>query len=229
MVDVDAAGLVPGIHGLQVGIVQTFSKDQAGKFRVPVLIPAFSSTADANADTDNIVLARLGKVDAGAGRGAFFHPEPDDEVILGFINNDPRQPVILGSMHSPKNKPPDEVIDDSMGYKFKGFIIDEDMSLRFDKSADPMEIDMVASAGNEISLTGGDEGSLTVETKKGIQLQAAETLDMAAKKTKLDTEESLELTTKKTKVNSTASLGIETQSTDMKSQTVAITGKLDVK
>ena len=244
MVDVDAAGLVPGIHGLQVGIVQKFSEDQAGKFRVPVLIPAFSSTADANGDTDNIVLARLGKVDAGAGRGAFFHPEPGDEVILGFINNDPRQPVILGSMHSPKNKPPDEVLDDSIGYKFKGFIIDEDMSLRFDKSADPMEIDMVASAGNGISLTGGDEGSLTVEVKKDIQLQAAETLEMSVKKTKLDakeslemttektkldTKESLEMTTKKTKLNSTASLGIETQSTDMKSQAVSITGKLDVK
>ena len=130
------------------------------------------------------------------------------------------------------------------GYKFKGFIIDEDMSLRFDKSADPVEIDMVASAGNGISLTAGDEGSLTVEAKKGIQLQAAETLDMAAektkldtkeslelttKKTKLDTKESLELTTKKTKLNSTASLGIQTQSTDMKSQSVSITGKLDVK
>ena len=244
MADVDAAGLVPGIHGLQVGIVQKFSKDQAGKFRIPVLIPAFSSTADADGDTDNIVLARLGTIDAGAGRGAFFHPEPDDEVILGFVNNDPRQPVILGSMHSPKNKPPDEVIDDSTGYKYKGFIIDEDMSLRFDKSADPAEINMVASAGNGIALTGGDEGSLTVEVKKDIQLQAAETLemavnktkldtkeslDLATKKTRLDTKESLDLTTKKTKLNSSASLGIETQSTDMKSQTVSITGKLDVK
>ena len=228
MMDVDAAGLVPGIHGLQVGIVQKFSKDQAGKFRIPVLVPAFSSTPDANGNTDNIVLARLGKVDAGAGRGAFFHPETGDEVILGFINNDPRQPVILGSMHSPKNKPPDEVLDDNLGYKFKGFVIDENMSLHFDKSADPVEIDMVASAGNRISLTAGDQGSLTVEAKNGIRLQAEETLEVTTKKTKLDTKESLELTTKKTKLNTTASLGIETQSTDVKSQTVSITGKLDV-
>ena len=229
MMDVEAAGLVPGIHGLQVGVVQKFSKDQAGKFRIPVLIPAFSSTANANGSTDNIVLARLGKVDAGTGRGAFFHPEAGDEVILGFINNDPRQPVILGSMHSPKNKPPDDVIDDNMGYKFKGFIIDENMSLRFDKSVDPTEIDMVASAGNRISLTAGDQGSLTVEAKDGIQLQAAEALEVTTKKTKLDTKESLELTTEKTKMSTKASLGIETQSTDLKSQTVSITGKLDVK
>ena len=214
MMDVDAAGLVPGIHGLQIGIVQKFSKDQAGKFRVPVLMPAFSSASNADNNSDNIVLARLGKFDAGDGRGAFFHPEPGDEVIVGFINNDPRQPVILGSMHSPKNKPPDDVIDNSLGYKYKGIVIDENMSIRFDKSVKPAEIDIVASDGNKVSLTADDQGNLMVETKKGMQLKPAE---------------SLEVTTKKTKLNTTASLGIETQSTDMKSQTVSVTGKVDVK
>ena len=214
MMDVDAAGLVPGIHGLQVGIVQKFSKDQAGKFRVPVLMPAFSSASNADNNSDNIVLARLGKFDAGDGRGAFFHPEPGDEVIVGFINNDPRQPVILGSMHSPKNKPPDDVIDNSLGYKYKGIVIDENMSIRFDKSVKPAEIDIVASDGNKVSLTADAQGNLTVETKKGMQLKPAE---------------SLEVTTKKTKLNTTASLGVETQSTDLKSQTVSVTGKVDVK
>ena len=229
MMDVDAAGLVPGIHGLQIGIVQKFSKDQAGKFRVPVLMPAFSSASNADNNSDNIVLARLGKFDAGDGRGAFFHPEPDDEVIVGFINNDPRQPVILGSMHSPKNKPPDDVIDDSKGYKYKGIVIDENMSIRFDKSVKPAEIDIVASDGNKVSLTADAQGNLTVETKKGMQLKPAESLEVTTKKTKLNTTETLEVTTKKTKLNTTASLGIETQSTDLKSQTVSVTGKVDVK
>ena len=229
VMDVDAAGLVPGIHGLQVGIVQKFSKDQAGKFRVPVLMPAFSSASNADNNSDNIVLARLGKFDAGDGRGAFFHPEPGDEVIVGFINNDPRQPVILGSMHSPKNKPPDDVIDNSLGYKYKGIVIDENMSIRFDKSVKPAEIDIVASDGNKVSLTADGQGNLTVETKKGMQLKPAEALEVTTKKTRLNTTEALEVTTKKTKLNTTASLGIETQSTDMKSQTVSVTGKVDVK
>ena len=229
MTDVDAAGLVPGVHGLQVGIVQKFSKDQAGKFRVPVLIPAFSPAPGAGNNTENIVLARLSKIDAGAGRGAFFHPEPGDEVMLGFINNDPRQPVILGSLHSPKNKPPDDVIDDNTGYRFKGFVIDENMSLRFDKSSDPALIDLVASEGNGILLSAADQGSLLVETKKDIRLQAVESLEVSTKKTKLDASESLDISTKKTKLATTASLGVDTQSTDMKSQTVALTGNLDVK
>ncbi len=229
MTDVDAAGLVPGIHGLQVGIVQKFSKDQAGKYRIPVLIPAFSPVPGTGQDTDNIVLARLGKLDAGAGRGAFFHPEPGDEVILGFVNNDPRQPVILGSLHSPKNKPPDDVIDDSAGYRYKGFVIDENIGLRFDKSGAPALVELTASDGNRISLTADDQGSLMVEARQGILMKPAESLQVTTKKTKLDTTESLEVSTNKTKLATTASLGVDTKATDMKSQTVSVTGKMDVK
>ena len=227
--DVDAAGLVPGIHGLQVGIVQTFSKDQAGKYRIPVLIPAFSPAPGTGQDTDNIVLARLGKLDAGAGRGAFFHPEPGDEVILGFVNNDPRQPVILGSLHSPKNKPPDDVLDDRAGYRYKGFVIDENIGLRFDKSGAPALVELTASDGNRISLTADDQGSLTVEAKKGILMKPAESLEVTTGKTKLDSTESLEVSTNKTKLASTASLGVDTKATDMKSRTLSVTGKMDVK
>ena len=229
MADLDAAGLVPGIHGLQVGIVQKFSKDEAGKFRIPVLIPAFAPDPGAQGSGDNTVLARLGKFDAGAGRGAFFHPEPGDEVVVGFINNDPRQPVILGSLHGPKNKPPDDVVDDNTGYRFKGLVLDENMSLRFDRSVHPALVDLVASEGNSISLSAADQGSLKVETKKGIRLQAAESLELSARKAGLDASESLEVSTNKTKLASKASLGVQTQSTDLKSQNVALTGKLDVK
>ena len=229
MTDVDAAGLVPGIHGLQVGIVQTFSKDQAGKYRIPVLIPAFSPAPGTAQDTDGVVLARLGKLDAGAGRGAFFHPEPGDEVILGFVNNDPRQPVILGSLHSPKNKPPDDVIDDNAGYRYKGFVIDENIGLRFDKSGAPALIEMTASDGNRISLTADDQGGLVVEARQGIQMKPAESLEVATRKTRLDSTESLEVSTNKTSLATTASLGVDTQATDLKSRTVSVTGKMDVK
>ena len=227
--DVDAAGLVPGIHGLQVGVVQDFSKDQAGKYRIPVLVPAFSPAPGTGDDTGNIVLARLGKVDAGNGRGAFFHPEPGDEVILGFINNDPRQPVILGSLHSPKNKPPDDVLDDNTGYRFKGFVIDENISLRFDKSGAPALVELTASDGNRIALTADDQGSLVVEARKGVLMEPAESLEVNTRKTVLDTTESLEVSTSKTKLDTTASLGVDTKATDVKSQTISVTGKMDVK
>ena len=36
----------------------------------------------------------------------FFRPEPGDEVIVGFLNDDPRQAVILGAVYGSKNTPP---------------------------------------------------------------------------------------------------------------------------
>ena len=57
------------------------------------------------------VWARLGNVYASSGFGSFFYPEVNDEVIVGFFNDDPRYPVILGSLYSSGRAPaftPDE-------------------------------------------------------------------------------------------------------------------------
>lgn len=50
--------------------------------------------------------ARLATPMAGAGRGVFFRPEKDDEVLVGFEHGDPRRPYILGSLWSQVDKPP---------------------------------------------------------------------------------------------------------------------------
>lgn len=43
---------------------------------------------------------------AGDGRGICFPPEIDDEVVLGFLANDPEQPVILGYTWNGRDLPP---------------------------------------------------------------------------------------------------------------------------
>ncbi|TPN86995.1 type VI secretion system tip protein VgrG [Aquimarina algicola] len=99
VVDTQAAGLLPGINGLQIGIVQSDEKDTNDPFQVRVMIPAFGTDQGA-------IWARFTSIDAGAGRGVFFRPEKGDEVIVGFLNDDPRQAIILGSVHNPKKKIP---------------------------------------------------------------------------------------------------------------------------
>lgn len=182
MVDVDAAGLVPGVNGLQVGIVQEFSKDATGKFRILVEVPAFSS---GEANDKNLVWARLGKFDAGDQRGAFFQPEKDDEVILGFFNNDPRQAVILGAMHSPKKAPPADVLDENNAYTFKGMVVDSDAQLRFDSSdVNNKLVQLRSSANNEILLQeGGDAAGVIVNTEQEINLKPKTALQVSTDKT----------------------------------------------
>jgi Rhs element Vgr protein len=91
-----AAGWVPGIEGLHVGVVLKLDADPAGEHRVQVKLPA--------AGVDS-VWARLMQFSASNAFGAFFVPEVGDEVLLGFLGNDPACPVVLGSLYSSKRPP----------------------------------------------------------------------------------------------------------------------------
>lgn len=91
-----AAGWVPGIEGLHVGVVLKLDADPAGEHRVQVKLPA--------AGVDSM-WARLMQFSASNAFGAFFVPEVGDEVLLGFLANDPACPVVLGSLYSSKHPP----------------------------------------------------------------------------------------------------------------------------
>lgn len=91
-----ASGLLPGIEGLHIGKVKEISDDPAKEFRIRVNIPFL----------DKDIWARLSTLHATDKSGSFFLPEKGDEVVVGYFNNDPRFPVILGSMHSSKRVAP---------------------------------------------------------------------------------------------------------------------------
>jgi len=44
---------------------------------------------------------------AGAERGAFFIPDVGDEVLVSFVNGDPRFPVVIGSLWNGSDAPPE--------------------------------------------------------------------------------------------------------------------------
>jgi Rhs element Vgr protein len=94
-----AAGLLPGATGLFNGTVKKMFDDPDSQFRILVDVPLFDSNGEG-------LWARLVNFYSTNGAGAFFMPEVGDEVIIGFLNEDPRFPIILGSVYSSsKNKP----------------------------------------------------------------------------------------------------------------------------
>jgi Rhs element Vgr protein len=97
-----AAGFLPGVEGLQIGVVMKLDSDPEGEQRVQVSTPVMRPSTDG-------VWARLTKFYASDGFGSFFIPEIGDEVVLGYLNNDPSHPIILGSLYSSKRKPPYEL------------------------------------------------------------------------------------------------------------------------
>lgn len=91
-----ASGLLPAAQGLQIGTVLQIDADPAGQVRVRVNLPLL--------DSDGLgVWARHGTPYATSQGGIFFMPELGDEVAVGFLDNDPRFPVVLGSLYSSKH------------------------------------------------------------------------------------------------------------------------------
>ncbi len=144
-----AGGLLPGAIGLHTGII-TDNEDPEGEFRVRVKIPYI------NAEDDG-VWARIAQTDAGNERGMFFRPEINDEVLIGFLYDDPRQPVILGMLNSsalPSPLPP------SNDNHKKGYTSREKMLMIFDD--EKKEIVFETPGGNKITIS---------DDKKGIVLE----------------------------------------------------------
>ncbi|MDO7854088.1 type VI secretion system tip protein VgrG [Hymenobacter convexus] len=148
--DSPASGMLPGISGLQIGIVQKYEEDPNKEHRVKIMIPVIGQAS-------GLVWGRLAAPDAGKNRGLFFWPEPGDEVILGFLNDDPRQPVILGALYSSANQPPWAPADTNAQ---KGLVTKGGTTLLFD---DEKKLVSLATAdGSSITL---DEDKKSVEIK----------------------------------------------------------------
>jgi Rhs element Vgr protein len=92
-------GLLPGVSGLQIGVVMKLDGDPMGEQRIQVKIPVMQATAPG-------VWARLLQFHASSGFGAFFLPEVNDEVLVGYLNGDPSSPVVLGALYSSSHQPP---------------------------------------------------------------------------------------------------------------------------
>ena len=146
--DREAAGMLPAVRGLQVGIVTALEGDPDGEFRVQVRMPLI--------DQSEGVWARIALLDAGNNRGSFFMPEIGDEVVLGFFNDDPRNPVILGMMNSSAKPAPVTPGDDNHE---KGFVTRSEMKLMFD---DDKKVIQIETPNGNIMTFSDDEGKVEI-------------------------------------------------------------------
>ena len=98
-------GLGRRIYGVVNGVV-TDNKHPEGMYRVKVKFEWIQSTK-AQDKVDYISSwARVASPMAGAGRGFYCLPEPEDEVIVSFVHGDIRYPVVLGALWNEKDKMP---------------------------------------------------------------------------------------------------------------------------
>lgn len=188
-----AAGLLPGIAGLVTATVKQIDQDPDGETRVLVEVPLIGAEG-------NHVWARLASGYATARAGIFFVPEIDDEVLVGFLNDDPRFPVVLGSLYNAQAHTPPFTADAQNTNKAivtKGLLkvtfddVDKVIVVRTPKGqvatfSDKEEsITLADSNGNTVTMSASGIAldscaAITMTAKTGISLSAGSDITLKA-------------------------------------------------
>jgi Rhs element Vgr protein len=182
-----AAGLLPGIQGLFTAKVNKIDADPDSEYRILVEVALFN-------DKNVGLWARLANFYSTNGQGVFFLPEIGDEVILGFLNQDPRYPVILGSLYSQKNKPFSEFVPNQKN-SLKGIVSKSTLRMMFDDENKILtlitpakntvvlddkgeKIEIKDQNGNKIVM---EAGGITISSPKDITLDAGKSVTIKGK------------------------------------------------
>jgi uncharacterized protein involved in type VI secretion and phage assembly len=174
-------------NGIAVGLVSSLD-DPEGLGRVKVTYPHLG---DVKSDW-----AWLVSLMAGPDRGAFFRPEPGDQVVVGLEHGDPRRPYVLGAVWSKTDKPPKDdgkgtdnnwrffksrsghlvVMDDTSGAE-RIQIVDKDGSRKvvIDSAGDKVQ---VTCDGGQIEVNAGT-GTVSVEAKT-VRIKSTGTMELEA-------------------------------------------------
>lgn len=171
-----AAAMLPAIQGLQIGIVTQLQDDPDGEDRIKVRMPVIHKEEEG-------IWCRVSSLDAGENRGMFFRPELEDEVVVGFLNNDPRHAIVLGMLNSSAKPAPIQAADDNHE---KGYVSRSEMKMVFNDDKKSLQIE--TPGGNKMIITEEDkkihledqhgnkftmnEDGITIESIKDIIMKA---------------------------------------------------------
>jgi phage protein D/phage baseplate assembly protein gpV len=144
---IDKSSVIKPIEGVHIGIVKKIDADPLNEGRIQVLIPALKSTG-------NGIWAKLSHFYVSTAAGSFFIPEIGSQVVISFISNDPRYPIILGSLYTSTKEPYTKLTADNA---LKAFVSKSKLTLEFD---DREKI---------ITISSPEENSIVISEKaKGI-------------------------------------------------------------
>jgi Rhs element Vgr protein len=147
-----AAGLNTSVQGFHYGVVKKIDGDPENQFRVLVTLPLMENSEVGK-------WARLANFYSSKGFGAFFMPEIGDEVIVGFVNDNPDFPVILGSLYSSGRTPLGTYTPDDKN-TYKAIVTKSQLKIEFE---DEKKIITIVTPGNNSICVNDDEGTITIE------------------------------------------------------------------
>jgi len=176
-----ASGLLPGTRGLYNGTVKNIYQDPDSEFRIQVNIPLLDPSGSGEG-----IWARLTNFYSTSGAGAFFLPEVDDEVIVGFLNEDPRFPVILGSLYSSNKLKPYSDLSPNENNSIKAIVTKSELRIEFDDENKVLTVqtpgdNMMVWSDKDQKITITDQNNNSIEmSSSGIDLSSPNNISIKA-------------------------------------------------
>ncbi|MFD2114157.1 phage baseplate assembly protein V [Paenibacillus yanchengensis] len=199
------------VHGVYIGIV-TDNKDEQNYGRVQVKVPIFDNNHILN-------WARVATLMAGSKQGTLFVPDVGDEVLIAFHMGDVRQPIVIGSLWSKTQVPPegkDEknnirkittrsghqlIFDDSEGNEKitlqtkKGHVLelkDKQDELVLTDSSKVNVIQINGGSANEITVKSG-KNTITVSNTGEVSIESLKSIRLKAAQIAVEATATLDL------------------------------------
>ena len=159
--------------------MKKIDQDPLSQDRIQVLIPALKSTG-------NGIWAKLSHFYTSSKAGSFFIPEVGSQVIVSFIANDPRQPVILGGLYTKTNTPYTKINKDN---SLKAFVTKNKLTLEFDDKDKKITIStpkknsiIINEKTKDITITDQNKNVLKM-SDSGIALTSKKNIKISSEKT----------------------------------------------
>ncbi len=174
-----AAGLLPAVRGLYNAKVKKIFDDPDSQYRILVDVPMFDQNGEG-------IWARLSNFYSTPGAGAFFLPEVDDEVVLGFLNEDPRYPVILGSLYSSSKIKPYDGLEPNEKNQLKAIVSKSGIFIEFDdvdkilSISTPAKNKIVFSDKDKQIAINDENGNSIVMSQSGIDMKSPKDINISA-------------------------------------------------
>ncbi|NOI82442.1 type VI secretion system tip protein VgrG [Vibrio tubiashii] len=215
------------VHGLQSATVAgstagEINQDDQGRVRIQ-----FHWDTEASGDKTSCYV-RVAQMMAGSGYGAQFIPRVGQEVLVAFIDGDPDQPIITGSVYNSKNAPPyKEANSTKSGIKTK--LTGQSNELYFDDKKDNELIYLHAAKDItqevENNHTETVKGELTqkvtkqmaISTEDNYSLTVTKAMSEKAKSITIEADDSIDIKVGSSKISiSSSSISIEATNIDIK-------------
>ncbi len=159
----DSLTMTQRFYGVVVGIV-TNNEDPENMHRVKVRFPWLSGDVESN-------WARVAAPMAGSGRGVYFLPEVDDEVLVAFEHGSVSHPYVIGSLWNGQDNPPESNRDGENNHRIlrsrSGHV------LRFNDSDGSESIELIDKSGNNKIVINTADNTITIEANADIAIKSA--------------------------------------------------------